>query len=124
MVTWAISEPTVTIMRFPVNATIGQTDCGDRFYKPLHSKNLMPENNAPYTHGPNGSSAQSTCFESQIKRLHEVCGTTSLHGLANFLGVGLPELTDAKRRGKMPKKWLGILVQKGLDAAWVLNGDV
>ena len=58
-----------------------------------------------------------------MERLHSVCGTSGLYGLANFLGVGLPEVTDACRRGKLPEKWLDILKQKGFGAAWVLHGE-
>lgn len=62
-------------------------------------------------------------FEAQLARVHESCGTSSLNELAVFMRASMPELTDARRRGKIPADWLLFLLRTGgINPEWILSG--
>lgn len=62
-------------------------------------------------------------FEAQLARIHESCGTSNLTELAVLMQARMPELTDAKRREKIPAAWLIFLLRSnGANPEWILSG--
>ena len=67
--------------------------------------------------------SEKASFEAQLARIHESCGTSSLTELAAFMRASMPELTDARRRGKIPADWLLFLLRaSGINPEWILSG--
>lgn len=62
-------------------------------------------------------------FDAQLKRLMLVTETTSLSGLARYLGVRQSAVSDARRRGAMPAEWfIGLMQIMNLNPEWILTG--
>lgn len=63
-------------------------------------------------------------YNDQLQRIMLVTGKHSLTTLAEELGVGMPAMTDARRRGKIPADWLLTLtMKKGVNPEWLLTGQ-
>lgn len=63
-------------------------------------------------------------FDEQMKRLMQVTNTTSLSGLARYLGVRRSAVSDARRRGAIPPEWLiGLMQALSLNPDWILTGQ-
>lgn len=62
-------------------------------------------------------------FELQLQRLHDACGTSNMAELGKALHVGLPAITDAKRRKKIPDGWLLFILRNyALNPEWIISG--
>lgn len=64
-----------------------------------------------------------TRIEEQFERIHQACGTSSLKELSELLQTGMPELTNALRRGKIPESlFISLQHIKNINPEWVLSG--
>lgn len=56
-------------------------------------------------------------------RIYEVTGTSTQLELAGVLGIKQSSISDANRRGRIPSRWLIILLEKySLNPFWVRTG--
>lgn len=59
-----------------------------------------------------------------LTRIYKITGTKTQVELAEFLGVRQSAISDAKRRGSVPAKWLlTIWDKKKVSPDWVLTGE-
>ena len=59
-----------------------------------------------------------------LTRIYKITGTKTQVELAEFLGVRQSAISDAKRRGSIPAKWLlTIWDKKKVSPDWVLTGE-
>lgn len=70
---------------------------------------------------------QTNCdavFEEQMDRIRRGTGKRTQRKLADFLGVKQSNISDAKRRGKIPADWLIVLFHtKNILPEWILTGQ-
>ena len=63
-------------------------------------------------------------FEEQIGRIQLATNTKTFAELAMALEIRISAVSDAKRRGRIPKTWLQTLHRKyGTQPEWVLAGN-
>ncbi len=62
-------------------------------------------------------------FDEQMDRIRQITGTRTQLELANLLGIRQSSVSDAKRRGMIPVKWLDTLRRlKNVNPDWILYG--
>lgn len=63
-------------------------------------------------------------FNEQMERIKFITGKRTQAELADLLGVKQSSVSDAKKRGKIPSRWLVILMRvKNVPPEWVLTGN-
>lgn len=79
----------------------------------------MPTNSPNWKHVMMGK----TIFDEQIARIRELTGTRTQIELADLLGIRQSSVSDAKRRGIIPVRWLDTLRRlKSINPDWILYG--
>ena len=64
-----------------------------------------------------------THFEAFLKRVYQATGVTTQNDLANILGVNRSAITQARKKGTIPDKWILKLYRLfGLDPDWLETG--
>ena len=62
-------------------------------------------------------------FDQQMERIQQMTGTRTQLELANLLGIRQSSVSDAKRRGIIPVRWLDTLRRlKSVNPDWILYG--
>jgi len=62
-------------------------------------------------------------FSQQMERIRQMTGTQTQVQLANLLGIRQSSVSDAKRRGIIPIRWLDTLRRlKNINPGWILYG--
>lgn len=58
-----------------------------------------------------------------LSRVFEAAGCQTQVALANLLGIRQSSISDAKRRNRIPAKWLvTLLLLRGANPEWILHG--
>ena len=63
-------------------------------------------------------------FDAAYRRIMDVTGVTRQIDLAELFGIRQSSISDAKRRGSIPERWLVALLRKqGVSPEWILTGQ-
>ena len=66
---------------------------------------------------------EKTIFDQQMERIRKMTGTRTQIQLADLLGIRQSSVSDAKRRGIIPIRWLDTLRRlKNINPDWILYG--
>ena len=64
-----------------------------------------------------------SAFEQQMDRVRQMTGTRTQSQLADLLGIRQSSVSDARRRGIIPVRWLDTLRRlKNVNPDWILYG--